>query len=135
MGLRLLLTEDRVEALTLAERLEAVNRQRQDVEAGIMEAAMRSAEAQMAANQAAIVVAGEGWHPGVVGIVAGRIKERFNRPACVAGIAGGLGKGSGRSVPGLDLGARGDRRATGRYPRDRRRPCHGGRLLAAGRTS
>ncbi len=70
-----------------------------------MDAAMRSAEAQMEAGQAVIVVAGEAWHPGVVGIVAGRIKERFNRPACVAGIVGGLGKGSGRSVPGLDLGA------------------------------
>jgi single-stranded-DNA-specific exonuclease len=105
MGLRLLLTEDRVEALGLAERLEAVNRQRQDVEAGIMDAAMRSAEAQVAAGQAVVVVVGEGWHPGVVGIVAGRIKERFNRPACVAGIAAGLGKGSGRSVVGLDLGA------------------------------
>ncbi|WP_428483998.1 single-stranded-DNA-specific exonuclease RecJ [Rhodopila sp.] len=105
LGLRLLLTEDRVEALALAERLDAVNRQRQDVEAGIMEAAMRSAEAQVTAGQAVVLVAGEGWHPGVVGIVAGRIKERFNRPACVAGIAGGLGKGSGRSVAGLDLGA------------------------------
>ncbi len=105
MGLRLLLTEDRVEALTLAERLEAVNRQRQDVEAGIMDVAMQSAEAQVAAGQAVVVVAGEAWHPGVVGIVAGRIKECFNRPACVAGITDGLGKGSGRSIPGLDLGA------------------------------
>ncbi len=105
MGLRLLLAEDRVEALGLAERLEVVNRQRQDVEAGIMDAAMRSAEAQIASGQAVVVVAGEAWHPGVVGIVAGRIKERFNRPACVAGIVGGLGKGSGRSVSGLDLGA------------------------------
>jgi single-stranded-DNA-specific exonuclease len=105
MGLRLLLAEDRVEALGLAEQLEGVNRQRQDVEASIMDAAMRSAEAQIAAGQAVVVVAGEAWHPGVVGIVAGRIKERFNRPACVAGIAGGLGKGSGRSVSGLDLGA------------------------------
>ena len=52
-----------------------------------------------------LVVAGEGWHPGVVGIVSGRIKERFNRPACVAGIAAGVAKGSGRSVPGVDLGA------------------------------
>jgi len=51
-----------------------------------------------------LVVAGEGWHPGVVGIVSGRIKERFNRPACVAGIAAGVAKGSGRSVPGVDLG-------------------------------
>jgi single-stranded-DNA-specific exonuclease len=70
-----------------------------------MDAAMQSAEAQVAAGQAVVVVAGEGWHPGVVGIVAGRIKERVNRPACVAGIADGVGKGSGRSVPGLDLGA------------------------------
>jgi single-stranded-DNA-specific exonuclease len=105
MGLRLLLTEDRIEALALAERLEAVNRTRQDVESGIMEAAMFAAETQIAAGRAAVLVSGEGWHPGVVGIVAGRIKERFNRPACVAGFTDGLGKGSGRSVPGVDLGA------------------------------
>jgi single-stranded-DNA-specific exonuclease len=105
LGLRLLLTEDRLEALALAERLEGVNRQRQDVEAGIMDSAMRTAEAQLGQGHATVVVAGQGWHPGVVGIVAGRIKERFNRPACVAGMADGVGKGSGRSVPGLDLGA------------------------------
>ncbi len=105
LGLRLLLSEDRVEALALAEKLDAVNRQRQDVEAGIMDAAMASAEAQVAAGQAVVLVVGETWHPGVVGIVAGRIKEKFNRPACVAGIADGLGKGSGRSVAGLDLGS------------------------------
>ncbi|MFL5287689.1 MAG: single-stranded-DNA-specific exonuclease RecJ [Rhodopila sp.] len=105
LGVRLLLCNDRVEALALAERLDSVNRQRQEVEAGIMDVAMRSAEAQVAAGQAVVVVAGESWHPGVVGIVAGRIKERLNRPACVAGIANGVGKGSGRSVSGLDLGA------------------------------
>ena len=105
LGLRLLLTDDRVEALALARTLEAVNRTRQDVEAGIMEAAMFAAETQVAAGRAAVLVTGDGWHPGVVGIVAGRIKERFNRPACVAGFTGGMGKGSGRSVPGVDLGA------------------------------
>nr|WP_294513080.1 single-stranded-DNA-specific exonuclease RecJ [uncultured Rhodopila sp.] len=105
LGLRLLLCEDRVEALALAEKLEAVNRQRQDVEASIMDAAMHAAELQVGAGRAAVLVSGEGWHPGVVGIVAGRIKERFNRPACVAGFADGVGKGSGRSVPGVDLGA------------------------------
>ena len=105
LGLRLLLIEDRVEALVLAEKLETVNRMRQDVEAGIMEAAMHAAGIQVAAGRAAVLVTGEGWHPGVVGIVAGRIKERFNRPACVAGFTAGLGKGSGRSVPGVDLGA------------------------------
>jgi single-stranded-DNA-specific exonuclease len=105
LGLRLLLTEDRIEALALAEKLEAVNRMRQDVEAGMMDAAMFAAETQIAAGRAAVLVTGEGWHPGVVGIVAGRIKERFNRPACVAGFSDGVGKGSGRSVPGLDLGS------------------------------
>ena len=105
LGLRLLLSEDRIEALALAETLEALNRTRQDVEAGIMDAAMFAAEAQVAAGRATVLVTGEGWHPGVVGIVAGRIKERFNRPACVAGFTDGLGKGSGRSVQGVDLGA------------------------------
>jgi single-stranded-DNA-specific exonuclease len=105
LGLRLLLSSDRVEALTLAERLEAINRQRQDVEAGILQTATDVAEAQVAAGHATVVVMGEGWHPGVVGIVAGRLKERFNRPACVAGLTDGVAKGSGRSVAGIDLGA------------------------------
>ena len=105
LGLRLLLTEDRVEAMALAERLDGINRQRQEVEAGMLETALREAEVQADAGNAALLVAGEGWHPGVVGIVAGRIKERFNRPACVAGIAAGFAKGSGRSVTGIDLGA------------------------------
>ena len=104
LGLRLLLCEDRAEALALAERLDGINRQRQDVEAEMMEAAMHAASVQAEAGSAVLVVAGEGWHPGVVGIVSGRIKERFNRPSCVAGIASGLAKGSGRSVPGIDLG-------------------------------
>jgi single-stranded-DNA-specific exonuclease len=105
LGLRLLLCQDPVTAMELAERLDTVNRQRQDVEATMMEAAMLAAEEQVAAGRAAILVAGEGWHPGVVGIVAGRIKERFNRPACVAGLSDGVGKGSGRSVQGVDLGS------------------------------
>jgi single-stranded-DNA-specific exonuclease len=105
LGLRLLLAEHRIEALALAEELEAANRTRQDVEAGIMEAAMLAAAGQIAAGRAAVLVSGQGWHPGVVGIVAGRIKERFNRPACVAGFTDGLGKGSGRSVAGIDLGS------------------------------
>ena len=105
LGLRLLLCEDRIEALALAERLDGINRQRQEVEAGMLETAMHAASLQAEAGNAVLVVAGEGWHPGVVGIVSGRIKERFNRPACVAGIAAGMAKGSGRSVPGVDLGA------------------------------
>lgn len=105
LGLRLLLCEDALEARGLAERLDAVNRQRQTVEAGVLEAAMRAAEAQMSEGHAVLLVCGEGWHPGVVGIVAGRLREKFNRPACVGGAAGGLVRGSGRSVAGIDLGA------------------------------
>ncbi|HUB49034.1 MAG TPA: single-stranded-DNA-specific exonuclease RecJ [Acetobacteraceae bacterium] len=105
LGLRLLLAQDAAEATALAALLDDVNRQRQEVEAAVLDAAFRIAEAQAAAGHAALLVCGEGWHPGVVGIVAGRIKERFNRPACVAGVADGVAKGSGRSVAGLDLGA------------------------------
>jgi single-stranded-DNA-specific exonuclease len=105
LGTQLLLSEDRLEAARLAATLEALNRQRQEVEAAILDAAMQQAEHQAADGHAVLLVRGEGWHAGVVGIIAGRIKERFNRPACVAGIAEGLAKGSGRSVPGLDLGA------------------------------
>ncbi|MDN3564885.1 single-stranded-DNA-specific exonuclease RecJ [Paeniroseomonas aquatica] len=105
LGLRLLLCDDPVEARAMAERLDQVNRRRQDVEAEVLGAAFATAEAQVAAGQPVLLVVGEGWHPGVVGIVAGRLKERFNRPACVAGLAAGLAKGSGRSVPGVDLGA------------------------------
>ncbi len=105
LGLRLLLTDDPLEARGIAGQLDGVNRQRQQVEAGMLDAALAAAEAQLAAGHAAVLVTGEAWHPGVVGIVAGRIKEKFNRPACVAGIADGLAKGSGRSVAGLDLGS------------------------------
>ncbi len=105
LGLRLLLAEDPEEARLLARQLDGVNRQRQVVEAGLLDLALTEAAAQIAAGHAVPVVAGQGWHPGVVGIVAGRIKERFNRPACVAGVADGVARGSGRSVPGIDLGA------------------------------
>jgi len=105
LGLRLLLCDDPIEARAMAERLDAVNRRRQEVEAEVLGSALAAAEAQAGAGHPVLLVCGEGWHPGVVGIVAGRVKEKFNRPACVAGLAGGVAKGSGRSVPGLDLGA------------------------------
>ena len=89
----------------LAERLDAINRQRQAVEAGVLQAAYDAAEAQMQRGCHVLMVSGARWHPGVVGIVASRLRERFNRPACVAGLADGVLKGSGRSVPGHDLGA------------------------------
>ncbi len=105
MGLRLLLAEDADEARRLAAILDSVNRERQQVEAGILDDAMAQAIVQVAAGCPVIMVAQSGWHPGVVGIVAGRLKEKFNRPALVGGIAEGMVKGSGRSVAGLDLGA------------------------------
>ncbi len=105
LGLRLLLTEDAEEAREIAEILDSVNRQRQQIELGVMDEAVRLAEAQVAAGHAVLLVGGEGWHAGVVGIVAGRLKEKFNRPACVMAITAGSATGSGRSVPGLDLGS------------------------------
>ncbi len=105
MGLRLLLAEDESLATELAQALDGVNRQRQAVEAGITTDAMAQAQAQVEAGHNVILLAQEGWHPGVVGIVAGRVKEKFNRPTLVAGITEGMAKGSGRSVPGIDLGA------------------------------
>lgn len=105
LGLRLLLTDNAETAAQLARQLDDVNRQRQAVEAGILDEAMAEAARQFAAGSAVALVAGDGWHPGVVGIIAGRIKEKFNRPALVAGIAESCAKGSGRSVPGIDLGA------------------------------
>ena len=105
LGLRLLVEEDPVEARAMAQTLDEVNRRRQEVEADVLTAAFQAAQKQFDQGHPVILVTGEGWHPGVVGIVAGRIKERFNRPACVAGLADGMAKGSGRSVPGVDLGA------------------------------
>ena len=105
LGLRLLLSDDTIDARAMATTLDGVNRQRQAVESGMLGQALDAAEAQLAAGHAAVLVAGPDWHPGVVGIVAGRIKERFNRPALVAGVADGIAKGSGRSVAGIDLGA------------------------------
>ncbi|MCX2561120.1 single-stranded-DNA-specific exonuclease RecJ [Acetobacter farinalis] len=105
LGLTLLRSTDAHDARTMAERLDAVNRRRQGVEAEILDRAMAQAAEQREAGHPVILLAGKDWHPGVVGIVAGRIKEQFNRPALVgAELEDGSVKGSGRSVPGLDLG-------------------------------
>ena len=105
LGLRLLLTADPVEARALATRLDAINGQRQDVEAAMLDAAHSAAHAQADAGRAVLLVHGADWHPGVVGIVAGRIKQRQNRPALAGALNEGVIKGSGRSVAGVDLGA------------------------------
>jgi single-stranded-DNA-specific exonuclease len=104
LGARLLATDDVHEAAALAERLDALNTERRDIEAAVRVAALEQAEAR--GLEAPLVwAAGEGWHPGVVGIVASRLKEAANRPAIVIGLSGDEGKGSGRSVSGIDLGA------------------------------
>ncbi len=105
LGVRLLLATDADEARRIALALDEVNRERQSVESAILERAISQAEAQLGRGHATIVLEGEGWHPGVVGILAGRLKQRFNRPACVGARADVLTRGSGRSVPGLDLGS------------------------------
>ncbi len=105
LALRMLLGDDPVEARAIAEHLDAVNRRRQEVEADVLAAALAEAERQAAGNSPVLLVCGEGWHPGVVGIVAGRVKERFNRPTLIAGVSDGVARGSGRSVAGIDLGA------------------------------
>lgn len=104
LGLQLLLTDDPTEAQRIAALLDATNRERREVEAGMMEHALAQAAALDEAGHAALLVHAEGWHAGVVGIVAGRIKERHNRPALVGAAANGVIKGSARSVPGVDLG-------------------------------
>ncbi len=104
LGARLLMTKDSGEALELAQKLDGWNAERREIEAHVLDEAIAQVEgADLSA--AMIVAAGEGWHPGVIGIVAGRLKERFNRPAFVIGFEGSEGKGSGRSVEGVDLGS------------------------------
>jgi len=105
LGLRLLLAPDAASAAPLARALDAMNRARQEIEGALLEGAFAAAAVQAEAGLPVLLVHGAGWHAGVLGIVAGRIKQRFNRPACVLGVTEALATGSGRSVPGLDLGA------------------------------
>ena len=103
LGARLLSTADPHEARALAERLDALNVERREVENAVRLAAIDQADAREGfANLA--WASGTGWHPGVVGIVASRLKERTHKPSIVIGIDGDIGKGSGRSVSGIDLG-------------------------------
>ncbi|MBM3541284.1 MAG: single-stranded-DNA-specific exonuclease RecJ, partial [Alphaproteobacteria bacterium] len=102
LGVRLLTTEDPAEAAALAKRLDAHNRERQALEARALDGALAQA---MGETGPLVLVAHGSWHPGVIGIVASRLVERFNRPAAVVALAGAEGKGSARSVPGVDMGA------------------------------
>jgi single-stranded-DNA-specific exonuclease len=105
LGVRLLTTEDAGEAREIAARLSALNEERRAIEAAVQEAAEELLSVQH--NRAVTVLAGKGWHPGVIGIVAGRIKEKTGKPSLVIALDSedGYGKGSGRSISGVDLGA------------------------------
>jgi len=103
LGADLLTTKDAAAAEEYAAALDTHNRERQAIEKLILDEALALATTHD--NQPFVYVAGEGWHPGVVGIVAGRLKERLGKPAFVAGFEGGLGRGSARSIPGIDVGA------------------------------
>ncbi len=104
LGARLLTTDDPEEAMALALRLDALNRERREIEAGVEAAACAQIEAAGAPGSV-VFAAGEGWHPGVVGIVASRLVQRYHRPAFVVALDGELGRGSARSIPGVDVGA------------------------------
>src|SRR3546814_11073474 len=104
LGVRLLSTDDPEEAAAIAEELNRLNEERRALETLVLEQA--EAAAVRTGNASVAVVSGIGWHPGVIGIVAGRLKERPNKPAIVIGLEeAGVGKGLGRAISGVDLGA------------------------------
>ncbi|HYG90766.1 MAG TPA: single-stranded-DNA-specific exonuclease RecJ [Azospirillum sp.] len=110
LGARLLSTDDPIEAMQLAQRLESHNAERRAIEQAVLQDAIARIEALADLEAELVFVVGEGWHPGVVGIVASRLKERYSRPACVVALEQRedgtvVGKASGRSVRGVDLGA------------------------------
>ena len=106
LGARLLATDDPGEAAELAGRLDAYNVERRAIEAAALESAIDQVERAGPGPDALVFAAGEGWHPGVIGIVAGRLKERYALPSLVLAVDPDTGeaRGSGRSVPGVDLG-------------------------------
>ena len=107
LGTTLLSTTSPEEATRIAQELDQFNLERRAIEDGVLEQAVEQAASLNAAGQAdgILIVHGSGWHPGVIGIVASRLKDRFGRPTIVIGVEEGVGKGSGRSIPGIDLGA------------------------------
>ncbi len=102
-GLRLLLTDDPAEAGTLARRLDTLNGQRQALDQRMLDEALAQVEQGDPARDAGFVLTGEGWHPGVVGIVASRVVERYGRPTFLIAFDGDIGKGSGRSISRFNL--------------------------------
>lgn len=127
LGALCLSCRDAAEAAGLARQLDELNHERRTIEAQVREAAAAQVDAR--ADPILSWAAGEGWHPGVVGIVAARIKERTGLPSVVIGLENGIGKGSARSVPGVDLG-----RAVQRLATEGVLEKGGGHRMAAGLT-
>ena len=105
LGTRLLTTEDRLEAEAIAHALDGYNTERKAIEIDLLDAAIAQVEERGGGDKPVALAAGEGWHAGVTGIVASRLKEKFGRPAVVIAFNKGLGKASCRSIPGVDIGA------------------------------
>ena len=132
LGVRLLLEEDPTEAARIAAELDRLNHERRAIEQATLEQAEAEALAALGLTEtgAVVVTAGQGWHPGVVGLVAARLKERYGRPAfAIALEPGGAGTGSGRSIAGVDLG-----RAVRQAVREGLLTKGGGHAMAAGVT-
>jgi single-stranded-DNA-specific exonuclease len=105
LGARLLSTDDSTIAAELAQHLDGYNKERREIEAQTLAAAIELVDKQNMDSPVLVFAAAEGWHPGVIGIVAARLRERYERPAVVVALSDGIGRGSGRSVPGLALGS------------------------------
>jgi single-stranded-DNA-specific exonuclease len=132
LGVRLLLEDDPIEAARIAAELDRLNRERQTIELETVAQAEAEAMAALGIEEkgAVVVTAAEGWHPGIVGLVAARLKEKFGRPAfAIALEPGGIGTGSGRSIAGVDIG-----RAVRRAVAEGLIEKGGGHALAAGVT-
>jgi single-stranded-DNA-specific exonuclease len=132
LGVRLLIEDDPIEAARIAAELDRLNRERQIIEVETVAQAEAEAMAALGIEEkgAVVVTAAEGWHPGVVGLVAARLKEKFGRPAfAIALEPGGIGTGSGRSIPGVDIG-----RAVRRAVAEGLLEKGGGHAMAAGVT-
>ncbi|HXF96404.1 MAG TPA: DHHA1 domain-containing protein, partial [Gemmatimonadales bacterium] len=132
-GLRLLLSDDPREAAALARQLETLNARRQELDQRILDQAIELAEASLRPEDHAVVLGADGWHPGVIGIVASRLVERYGRPTLLIAWEGDLGRGSGRSIPEFDLHAALHRVAGGAGRGDLLEK-YGGHTMAAGLT-
>jgi len=129
LAFELMTTPDAARREALAEELHVMNAARQEIEAQVQEAALRDIERHQRHADDVIVTAGEDWHAGVIGIVAGRLKEIYDRPVIVIGLEGAAGKGSGRSISGADLGG-----AIAAARREGLLVAGGGHAMAAGLT-